>query len=190
MTARTKEENSLNIYGTPHTQGLRALCCAGVEHSSDGGFRSYTTSCKITSPLQRARMVPSPTGGRLGWGLTRRAKILPLQVGQFQLSVRKQATSPLQGGGRSCACFASYKCGEGVHPVRETYNHPVLDSVSIQYGQTGINRFRVERRMSGVKTLSVVSRRHLSVGEIEYNLTTPFIPLPKGDNQELGGVAC
>ena len=97
---------------------------------------------------------------------------------------------PLLGGGRSCACFASYKCGEGVHPVREILSHPEFDSVSIQYGQTGINRFRVEHGMTRVKLLSVVSLRHLSVGEIEDNLTTPFIPLPKGDNQELGGVAC
>ena len=29
----------------------------------------------------------------------------------------------LQGGVRSCACMASYKCGEGVHPVREIHSH-------------------------------------------------------------------
>ena len=160
----------------PACLAVAQLCCSGVESSNDGGFRGYTTNCKINSPLQGERIeqpVSLRTGAVLGEGSSRREKTLPLH-----------------GGGRSCACFASYKCGEGVHPVRETYNHPVLDSVSIQYGQTDINRFRVERRMSGVKTLSVVSRRHLSVGEIEYNLTTPFIPLPKGDNQELGGVAC
>ena len=33
---------------------------------------------------------------------------------------RREKKLPLQGGGRSCACFASYKCGEGAHPVRET----------------------------------------------------------------------
>ena len=178
-----QEEQGINIFYQSQNYDLSVLRCSGAEPSSDGCFRGEYNSL-ANQPLlgEDAR--------RAGEGISRRAKILPLQVGQFQLSVRKQATSPLQWGGRSCACFASYKCGEGAHPVRETYNHLALDSVSIQYGQTDINRFRVERGMSGVKTLSVVSRRHLSVGEIEDNLTTPFIPLPKGDNQELGGVAC
>ena len=39
-----------------------------------------------------SKQIPSPTGGA--------------------------NVSPLHGGGRSCACFASYKCGEGVYPVR------------------------------------------------------------------------
>ena len=37
----------------------------------------------------------------------------------------------LQGGERSCACIASYKCGEGVHPVRVEYipQNPLVERI-------------------------------------------------------------
>ena len=37
----------------------------------------------------------------------------------------------LQGGERSCACLASYKCGEGVHPVRVEYipQNPIAERI-------------------------------------------------------------
>ena len=42
---------------------------------------------------------------------------MPFKQRRAQLN---KTNHSLQGGERSCACMASYKCGEGVHPVRET----------------------------------------------------------------------
>ncbi len=50
-------------------------------------------------------------------------------------NLNKSTLTSLQGGERSCACMASYKCGEGVHPVRETISYefapnPCHDSIA------------------------------------------------------------
>ena len=112
----------------PLPQGARGYNCHSEGLAEESQSLVANASNFALTPPHGERIVPSPTGGatceqraraerrpvyceqvkrRLGWGLTRREKTLPLL-----------------GGGRSCACIASYKCGEGVHPVREKYFLP------------------------------------------------------------------
>ena len=56
----------------------------------------------------------------------------------------KSTLTSLQGGERSCACIASYKCGEGVHSVRETISckfapNPCYNSIT-RFGGGGKKR--------------------------------------------------
>ena len=56
-------------------------------------------------------------------------------LGIRRAKLNKSTLTSFQGGERSCACLASYKCEEGVHPVRETIScksisNPLCDSIA------------------------------------------------------------
>ena len=70
-------------------------------------------------------------------------KDMSLTKEERRAQFNKVLFTSLQGGERSCACLASYKCGEGVHPVRVEYisQNPIAERILTCSGGGGITLY-------------------------------------------------